>query len=1197
MTRVFTRNLIFIICVWVGFGSFGLLAQVDLAISVSPSPARVGEMLDLEFTVVNGGAFDRQDLTLVFDHPQGLESISESLIDGDCPSTTCEPGEQMSFQISSLPAGEGITFSVPMRAADSADGTQITLEAEVLDDETVQATATATLNVADRFLELALTENRDPVAPGGTIDYTLTYGLVDTSLGAAGVVLDFEIPEGTQVLSADGGQQTVGHVTWQLGNLNPGQSGERLVRLQIDEGQGLGTILTARASLEDGGGGAVTYTADTRVAAATPLQVVVTASPDPVRPGETLDLELTATNTGDTAVSGVSLVLEIPSHFASLAESLFDGDCHSTTCETRERAIFAIGELAAGEGVQFSIPARVDSDTDDGSVTLFEVELHANNGVQMETGAAIRVQNDRVLELALVEDRDPVQPGEVFTYSLTYGILETSAGSPDTVLTLYPPPEVSVLSTPEGATLDGNRVSFDLGNLNLGSSGQLDVLVQVDQGTPAGQSLMAVAELVNGDGDHNEVRIETASRVRERFPLALGIVASPDPIRRGETMDLEITVTNNDDRERTGITVTLEVPDHIASLSESLFDGDCHSTTCETRERATFSVGTLPAGKGFTYSVPMRIVDTALNGTVTTFEAELVDSTGVQRESATSLRVDQRRTLEMALVADRDPAAPGDRITYTVTYGLLSSGNGVAGNTLTLAIPEGTQFVSASHGGRFNEGRVTWTPGTMNPGDSAEVRATVEVNDEVTLGSQLWAQAELSGPNSVPPQLRHETLTRVEPVLPLELRLTASPDPLAPNEYADVLLTVTNTGAFDRSGLVASLTWPDHLASLSENHFAGDCASTSCETRERALFDIGTLPAGEGVVFSLPPQIADGTLDGTVLTLDAEVGDTSGDLRRTGANVAVKSDRALDIGLVSMGDPVQAGTMLTYQLRFGSFQNADPLAGGSIEFDLPDGTELVEAVNGAMGCNQVTWQSCDLDPGDTSAHLVTVAVAPDLPLGTLLEASVSVGEATDPFSQVRARAVTRVGEVAPLQLTLDAVPDRVDPGDLLSLSFSVTNTTAFNRSGVLAWIEYPPQLASIAESQTGGDCISTTCEVPERVFYDLDVLQGGETQQFDFDPTVLETVTPGTILHINLFVEDSTGFKAASNHLVQIGGDAIACDPPDDSGIDMDDFRGALSDWLRTGAPNFVFADHDGSGNVDVLDYTALADELPPICP
>ncbi len=706
----------------------------------------------------------------------------------------------------------------------------------------------------------------------------------------------------------------------------------------------------------------------------------MTASPDPVQPGETMDVELTVTNTDALERTGVVLKLDFPDHIEQLFEVWFDGDCPSTACETPERAVFTIGTLAAGAGVTFSVPAQVLVNTPDGTVISLEAEVADNSGEFVDGGTGFAVDGARGLELALEEDRDPVIPGGLLTYDLTYGLLESSPGAAGVTLSLPLPPGTSFVSASDGGAESSGTVQWSLGGLNPGASGERQVTVAVDAGLDPGSTLLA--EAVLQDLSNNTARYEATTRVQEPSDLTLVMTASPDPAQPGETMDVELTVTNTDALDHTGVVLTLDFPDHIEQLFEVWFDGDCPSTACETQERALFNIGTLAAGTGITFSVPAQVLPNTADGTVIALEAEVTDNSGVFVDGGTSFAVDSARGLELALEEDRDPVTPGGLLTYHVTYGLLENGPGAAGVTLNLPLPAGTSFVSASDGGVESGGVVQWSLGSLNPGASGERQVTVTVDAGLDPGSTLLAQALLQDMTNE--TARYQATTRVQEPVGLMLVMTASPDPVQTGETMDVELTVTNTDALARTGVVLTLDFPDHIEQLFEVWFDGNCPSTACETQERAIFTIGTLAAGAGITYSIPAQVLPNTLDGTVIAMEAEVTDNSGDFVDGGTSFAVADARVLDLAVTEF-DPAVPGCTLTYSLTYGAFATGPGAPDATLEFRLPAQTTFESATNGGvLDGDVVAWDLGSLNPGSGGERRVTVAVGAGLVPGTIL---------------------------------------------------------------------------------------------------------------------------------------------------------------------------------------------------------------------
>ena len=82
----------------------------------------------------------------------------------------------------------------------------------------------------------------------------------------------------------------------------------------------------------------------------------------------------------------------------------------------------------------------------------------------------------------------------------------------------------------------------------------------------------------------------------------------------------------------------------------------------------------------------------------------------------------------------------------------------------------------------------------------------------------------------------------------IDLELTASPDPVHPNETLEVVLLASNTSAVPQADLTAELTLPLDLNALAENLIsdAGGCAGTACEAGEVVSWTLGTLAPARG---------------------------------------------------------------------------------------------------------------------------------------------------------------------------------------------------------------------------------------------------------------------------------------------------------------------------------------------------------------
>jgi len=1129
------------------FSAIGLQAQSDFRLEVlaSPNAAIPGETLNVSFTVSNTGPFDKTDVALVFDYPVGLAFLGDSLHDGDCPSTGCDGGEQAIYTIDELKSGTGRTFLLPLRVSGSTeDGAVIPLTVAVFDDDAEQVSATHQLRVEEnRMLELALTGDRDPIRPGETFHYVATYGVSEDSPGSPATALRIALPPYTELVGAEnGGVFAEGVVTWDLGNLNPGAGGERKMALRVADDAPFGELLVGRAAMANAANPVeeVACRQLARIQDSRPLQIAMVANPDPVRPGETMDVEITVSNTGLFEATGAFVRLSIPDHLSFLSDSLYSGDCPSTGCESQERAYFDVGALAPGEGLTYSMPFQVSGTTLDGTVVSFLAELGDASGNRAYTATSFVVEDDRPLELAISEDRDPVVPGDILTYAATYGVRSDSAGSAAAALELAIPEGTSFVSADHAGSLTPEGVvSWSLGNLNPGQGGERRVRVRVDEGLLPGTQL--VAEAAFSDASGNRVAGETVARIQD-IALALEARISPNPAVPGETLDVELTVSNTGALSRTGVFVRLEYPDHLSFLSDSLYDGDCPSTGCEPTERSFFDVGDLAAGKSRTYSLPIRIHGSTLDGVVIPFEVEAYDAGRNIVETNAAVWVSGSREFELTLQENADPVAPGRTLTYTLTYGVLEFGTGAPGTVLEFTVPEGALFVSADEGGEYADGVVRWSIGSLNPGSGNERHVVVRVPSNAALGSLMRAEAVFRDNDEQ--RVTARTATRIEETIPLNLSVTANPDPVLPGEIMDVVLKVANSGPFDRTGVWVALEFPDHLSFLGDSLYDGDCPSTGCEATETSWFEVGTLRSGAGRVFSLPIRVEGSVQSGTVIALEARVIDATGDQRESGDAFLVTDARVLDLVMHADADPVLPGSQLTYTLSYAAFPNEGGVTDGELRLNVPEGLTYVGSEGCALVCcDTVAAPVCSLNPGDTGSRSFTFSVSEDIAPGALLEASAVLEDVSGGVARIRARTASRVVEAAPLVLSLTATPRIAEPG-AVQVDLSVANVSAFDQTEVWIGLEIPENMRFLSDGDWPGDCPSTGCEPTERGFIQVGTLPAGETASFQLQP-MLSSNAAGSVVNFDCFAYNSSDFYAFDTDTVRVGGERACVDDCD----------------------------------------------------
>ncbi|MCP4118659.1 MAG: DUF11 domain-containing protein, partial [Desulfobacteraceae bacterium] len=310
------------------------------------------------------------------------------------------------------------------------------------------------------------------------------------------------------------------------------------------------------------------------------LNLAVAVNPDPAAAGDHLNVAITVSNTSSYDRSDVVLTLPYPEHLEGLGNSLISGGASLsnsigsyTTVEFGEFVTWNLGTIAAGSTKTVTLPPRVADATPADTVIEFAPQISDSSGNKTTASRNVIVASDRALELVLAADAEPVQPGEAFTYTLTYGHTATSAVAPDTLLELPLPDSVSFVSATAGGTLGGDTVQWNLGTLDPGQIGRVQVTVTVDASTALGSLLQTQAVLASTSQADMIARVDTVTRVKDAPPLLLAIEVLPEPAAAGESLDVRLTVSNAGTFERSDVVLWFRYPEHLNSLTNSVISG------------------------------------------------------------------------------------------------------------------------------------------------------------------------------------------------------------------------------------------------------------------------------------------------------------------------------------------------------------------------------------------------------------------------------------------------------------------------------------------------------------------------------------------------------------------------------------------------------------------------------------------------
>lgn len=160
----------------------------------------------------------------------------------------------------------------------------------------------------------------------------------------------------------------------------------------------------------------------------------------------------------------------------------------------------------------------------------------------------------------------------------------------------------------------------------------------------------------------------------------------------------------------------------------------------------------------------------------------------------------------------------GRPIKYAITVG--NTGNAVAaGTVVTDTLPSGTKFVSASDGGQFAGGVITWNVGNLAPNAKKSLSAVVKAVGQGNQLNRTEAKATCAA------AVADTATTLVKGIPAILLEVIDLDDPIEVGGQETYVITATNQGSAPDTNIVITCTLEDTQSYVSGSGATAPSAS------------------------------------------------------------------------------------------------------------------------------------------------------------------------------------------------------------------------------------------------------------------------------------------------------------------------------------------------------------------------------------
>jgi len=603
--------------------------------------------------------------------------------------------------------------------------------------------------------------------------------------------------------------------------------------------------------------------------------------------------------------------------------------------------------------------------------------------------------------------------------------------------------------------------------------------------------------------------------------LNLSSTGSSDPAQAGQTLTYTLTYSNSSSTETAlSVTLTDTIPANTNFLSAS--DGGAESAGV-----VTWSLGSLAPGASGTRTMVVQVDSPLGNGTLLTDSATAQSSQGDIATASQITTVQSAPVLAVSLSDSPDPVLSGQQISYTLTFSNSSMANETAFTvTLTSTLPADTTFVSASDGGIFAGGDVTWSLGDLTPGTGGTRTLVVQVDSPLANGSLLTNDVTLQD-NQVNTATASQTTT-VQSTTIVSVSVSDSPDPVKAGSQITYTISFSNASGANETALGVTLT--DTLSSNTTFVSASD-GGTVDSSGTLVTWSLGDQAPGASGTRTLVVQVDSPVQDGTLLTNNVMLQHPQGSSATTSESTTVSSP-VLSLAMSDSPDPAEAGKEITYTLSFSNSSDTNESAVGVTLTDtLPTNTTFVSASDGgAEASGVVTWSLGNLSPGQGGTRSLVVQVDSPLAVGTLLTNSSRLEDTLGHSST--ADQTTTLQSVAFLALSQSNDHDPILPGDQIIVTLTFSNSDSANETamGVVLTNTLPSNVTFLSASD--GGTVDGTGTI---VTWSLGDLAPGTSGARTMVVRLASSVPSGEQFTSNAMLKDVHGYSASSSETSVVG--------------------------------------------------------------
>jgi uncharacterized repeat protein (TIGR01451 family) len=362
-------------------------------------------------------------------------------------------------------------------------------------------TSATTVVTGTSNLTMTLDSSPNPVDAGDVLTYHVRYRNNGTArVNAATLQLYYDWPKDRVTFVGSNPEPTSGSditSTWELKDLSIGEGGTIDVRVAVDDYVldqetlwTYGTIWDKEPSFR--------YTPENTLVNAPALELIKSATPDPVFADDRLVYTLVYTNGGHATASGLAVTDAVPINTDFVS-------CEPSGCSrSGDIVTWSVGDLEPEAGATATMVVDVHRNV--GRATTLtntaRVRVLETPNYSATAQIATTIVSSPSLELTISNGKSSVKAGENLEYVLTYR--NNGSGTFENTTILATPPSSQYVedvdcSPSTSCKQQGSQWRYDIGSLSGGESGTVRLFASVKDPLPVGARSIVASAIISAE--------------------------------------------------------------------------------------------------------------------------------------------------------------------------------------------------------------------------------------------------------------------------------------------------------------------------------------------------------------------------------------------------------------------------------------------------------------------------------------------------------------------------------------------------------------------------------------------------------------------------------------------------------------------------------------------------------------------------